>query len=148
MKNVSFYQGILFYFLYLHLYYIVSNLIAGLLLSQQSNIYLLAVLLPLLAIGLLFLFYYLKKNITIRWWMLLVILFLHLAITFLSVPGRYYIGMDSIYSIDDRAVIRNTIYLCQSAFLLGIVTISYIKYTLLRKASNATATASNSKNPD
>jgi hypothetical protein len=132
-KNINFYYGILFYILFLKGYKILCDLITSLLLALKANIYLIPILLLLITTGLLLLFIYMKKLPPLKLWILLIILILSVFISFLNLPGKYYMGTDSFYTAEQQSTILNLIYLSKGVFTLGVIVISYFKYLSYKK---------------
>lgn len=127
-ENLFIYYGILFLFLYLKVYSIVSNMITSLILSLNGNIFIVPIILSLLILGLLIVFYKLKSFPKINLWIILIIIALLSIVNLFFLPSTYYGGGSSLYNEEQRKMITSFITYCSTINTLGIIIISYLKY--------------------
>ena len=131
MKNEHklIYYGIIFYFLYVHTYNIIGNLLIMPVFILQWNIHFIPLLLLLLIVCLSILFYRAKKFPEIRIWFVIAVVFLSIVIKVFNLPERFFLtGGNSFYSPEIQAVILNYIQTCGVVNTVVFITISYFKY--------------------
>ena len=127
-KNKYIYYGILFYFLYIQIYGIISRVLTWPVLSMQWNVHLVLILPLLLIIVLSVLFYRLKEFPKIRLWFILLVIFLSVVITFFDIPNIYYMSAYSVYSFEEKSIITNYIQTCRAVNTIVFLAIAYFKY--------------------
>ena len=133
-KNINIYYGILFYFIYIQIYQIVSKILISPILSMQCAIYLIPILLSLVVIILSVIFYRIKEFPKIRIWHLLLVFLLSTLITFFNIPGRFYLtGINSTYSAEMQSTIPTFIQIAGTINTVVFLVISYFKYWKLQK---------------
>jgi len=134
-KNKNIYYGILFYFLYLQIYGIISSLLILPILSMNLSIHLVLILPLLFVIILSIWFYKLDEQFPkIKGWFILLVVLFSMAVNFLNLPDRFLsFGDDSVYRNTDRAMIMSYITTCKAILLIAFITISYLKYLKAQK---------------
>lgn len=133
-ENKFIFYGILFYFLYIQIYKIISSILISPILSMQWNIHLIPVLLSLIIILLSILFYRIKKFPKINFLFILLVVLLSILVSFFNIPNKFYLlGGDSVYSIEIQSVIINYILICGVINTTIFLTISYFKYLKIQK---------------
>ena len=134
-KNKNIYYGILFYFLYLQIYGIISCLLILPILSMNLSIHLVLILPLLFVIILSIWFYKLDEQFPkIKGWFILLVVLFSMAVNFLNLPDRFLsFGDDSVYRNTDRAMIMSYITTCKAILLIAFITISYLKYLKAQK---------------
>ncbi len=132
-KNINFYYGILYYILFVKGYNILCDLVTSLLLILKANIYLIPIALLIFTIGFLLFFIYIKKLPPLKLWVLLSVLTLSISVSFLNLPGRYYMGTTSFYTIEQKSIILRLIYFSKGIFYVGMIVISYLYYLKEKK---------------
>jgi len=134
-KNKYIYYGILFYFLYLQIYGIISSLLISPILAMNLSIHLVLILPLLFVIILSIWFYKLDEQFPkIKGWFILLVVLFSMAVNFLNLPDRFLsFGDDSVYRNTDRAMIMSYITTCKAILLIAFISISYIKYLKAQK---------------
>lgn len=134
MKNKFIYYGILFYFLYNQTYSIISDILILPILSMQGNIHLIPILLSLVIILLSVLFYRITKFPKIRIWLILLVIFLSVVVSFFNIPAKFYLsGINSAYSTEKQSMITNYILTCKVINTIVFLAIAYFKYLTAEK---------------
>lgn len=131
-ENQSVYYGIIFMFLYLKTYSILSNVFTCLILVLKCNILAIPFVLGVIITGLLVLFWKLQSFPTIKLWMILTIIVLLIISNTFLVPSTFYEGTNSIYSLEQRSLIGSFITYSNAFNVIGLIVISYIKYSLFK----------------
>jgi hypothetical protein len=134
-ENKPIYYGILFYFLYIQIYKIISSVLISPVLIMQWNIHLIIVLLLLLVISLAVWFYTIKQFFKIKLWLIFSVIFLSISVSFLNIPDKFYLsgGNSVFYSIDKQSMIANYILICRVVNTIVFLTITYFKYLKIEK---------------
>lgn len=135
-ENKFIYYGILFYFIYIQIYEIISSILIWPILSMQWNIYLIPILLSLIIISLSIIFYRINKFPKIRIWFILLVILLSILISLLNIPNKFYLlGGDSVYSVKTQSSITNYILICRTINTIVFLSVSYFKYFKSQKNS-------------
>lgn len=134
IQKADMYYGILFYFLYMQTYKILSDiLISPVLIMQWSHNIVLIILLLLILILSVF-FYRLKIFIKIKIWHILFIIFLSTMMKFFNIPNKFYLGEDtSIYNLSKKTAIMDFILICRTINTLIFISIAFFKYSKNQK---------------
>ncbi len=127
-ENLFIYYGILFFFLYLRVYLIISNIITSLILILNWNIFIIPISLSLLILGLFVGFYKLKSFPKINLWIILIIMALAVIGNGIFLPSVHYNGTYSVYNEEERKMISSFIRCFHDISTTGIIIISYLKY--------------------
>jgi len=128
-ENKLIYYGIIFYFLYVHTYNIIGNLLIISVLIMRWNIHFIPLLLLLLIVCLSILFYRAKKFPEIRIWFVITVVFLSIVVKVFNLPERFYLtGGNPYYSTEMQSVILNYILTCGVVNIVVFIAISYFKY--------------------
>ena len=137
-KEHYIYYGVLFFFLYLNIYHIISRCLVCGILSLEANIFLIPVALGVLILGLLTIFCSFKTFPKIKLWVILIVVG-SLAITnLLFVPSNYYLRADSLYSLGEKESITSFITYCDAINNVAVIVAAYIKYTITQRVKIAT----------
>jgi hypothetical protein len=127
-KNQSLYYGILFYFLYIQIYNIISGVLIVPIVIMRWNV----LFIPICLIALIILFsiwFYRKKQFSkIRVWYILLIFILTTVVNIICAPGFYLKGRDFEYR-EQMPIILNYTYYCMVIFTIVFLTVAYIKYS-------------------
>lgn len=131
------YYGILFSYLYLQIYSIISSLLISPVLSMHWNIYFIPIIISIFIVLLSLGFYHLKKFPQIKiWWFLLILLLSVIVKSFEWLP--YHIAEESCKSYDgeERSLILKFTLYCSTLNTIIFIAIAYIKYHKIKKTSN------------
>ncbi len=132
-ENQFIYYGIVFLFLYLKVYSIISNALTCLILGLKGNIFIIPIVLGLLILSLFIVFYRLKSFPKIKLWIILVMVALLIITNLFLIPSTYYAGGYSIYNEDQRIMIALFITYCNAINTGVIIIVSIIKYFRMNK---------------
>jgi hypothetical protein len=129
-ENKLIYYGILFYFLYIQIYKIISSVLVSPVLIMQWNIHLIIILLLLLIISLAVWFYMIKQFFKIKLWLILSVVFLSISLSLFNIPDKFYLsgGHSVLYSIDKQSMITNYVLICRVINTILFLAIAYFKY--------------------
>jgi membrane protein YdbS with pleckstrin-like domain len=127
-KNYSPFYGILFYFMYVQIYIIVSSVLIVPILIMRWNIHSIPVC--LIAVVTLFSvwFYKLKQFPEIRFWYILLVFILTTIANLICTPGFYLKGENYEYHREHMSMILNYNHCCMITFTIVFLSIAYIKY--------------------
>lgn len=132
--NKLIYYGILFYYIYIQIYGILSNLLISFVLIMQWSVLLIPLFLLLFIVLLSTLFCQIRKFPKIRVWFILLILFTSIAVTFFNIPSRFYLlGENSPYNAKIQTTILDYISYSRALNTIVFLAISYFKYIKLKK---------------
>lgn len=133
-ENKLSYYGILFHYLYIELYYILSEGLLLAVLGFRWNIYLIPVLFILLTAIFSILFYRIKKFPGIRFWFFFIVVVLSYARTYFDLPYRLnLLGENSQYNDKIQFTILNYIYYCRIFNTLVFLIITCFKYVKMQR---------------
>ena len=133
-ENKLIYYGILFYFIYVQIYNIISEVLISPILCMQWNIHIIPILLSLVIILLSFLFCRVKRFPRIKIWVVLLVVLLSVMLRLFNSPAKFYLsGSNPVYSIEEQSMITNYILICKTLNTIVLLAISYFKYLKIQK---------------
>ena len=133
-ENKLIYYGILFYFIYVQIYSIISEVLISPILSMQWNIHIIPILLSLVIILLSVLFCRAKRFPRIKIWVVLLVVLLSVMFGVFNIPAKFYLSASNpVYSIEEQSMITNYILICKTLNTIVLLAISYFKYLKIQK---------------
>ncbi len=133
-ENKLIYYGILFYFIYVQIYSIISEVLISPILSMQWNIHIIPILLSLVIILLSVLFCRAKRFPRIKIWVVLLVVLLSVMLGVFNIPAKFYLSASNpVYSIEEQSMITNYILICKTLNTIVLLAISYFKYLKIQK---------------
>lgn len=132
-KNKLIYYGILFYYLYVNLYIIFSDILTVPIVILHWNSHLILAVKLLLIILFATVFFRTKKFPKIKLWHILVVIVLVTSITMFNIPHRFYMGPDSVYTSKERSVIMDYHYNYNVYNTILFIIIACLKYFRIQR---------------
>jgi hypothetical protein len=125
------YFGILFSFLYLQMYKIISSLLITPILSMYLNIYLIPIILGIFIVLLSLWFYHLKVFPKIKIGIILLVICLSIIVKLFEwLP--YYISKCS-YTNEEKYLVLNLTSYCSTINTVAFIVLAYFKYIKMKK---------------
>lgn len=128
-NNFNIYYGIVFCFLYIQVYRIISSLFISPMLALHWNIYIILTCLILLIVAFSVWFYTIKQFPSVKIWITLLVVAALILLEIFGLPEVYYLrGGGSYYAIKEQLLISNSIALCRTINTIILIVISFIRY--------------------
>ena len=134
MRNKFIYYGILFNYLYIQIYYILSEVLILSVLIMRWDFHLIPLFLLLFVAIFSILFYRIKKFPIIRFWFIFIVVLLSTARSYFNLPYRLHLlGENTLYSTEIQSALLDYILYCRVTNTIVFLAITCFKYVKMKK---------------